>query len=192
MRAGRPKAFDERVALEKAMQLFWLQGYERAALTDLLAAMGISRQSLYDTFGSKRALFIRSIEHYRDTQLAEAVALLAREGSPIANVSALVRFFERLASGERGCLVANAMVEVAPHDAEIAQLLQDTLELLQTSLRLSLERAQAQGELAQGKSPLQLSRAITNAVIGLAVTGKLRPGRTTLRDVYAGTLSMLD
>ena len=194
MRAGRPKSFDEREALESAMQLFWVRGYEGTALADLLGAMGISRQSLYDTFGNKRELFIRVIEHYRDTQLAKALALLQQEGSALENVKTVVRFFERLAADQRhcGCLVANALVEVAPHDGEIAGLLQDTLALLQSSVQRALEQAQQAGELAAGKSPLQLSRALTNAMLGLAVTGKLRLGPALLHDIYAGTLSMLD
>jgi TetR/AcrR family transcriptional repressor of nem operon len=194
MGAGRPKSFDEREALESAMQLFWVRGYEGTALADLLGAMGISRQSLYDTFGNKRELFIRVIEHYRDTQLAKALALLRQEGSPLENVKTVVRFFERLAADQRhcGCLVANALVEVAPHDEEIAGLLQDTLALLQSSVQRALEQAQGAGELAAGKSPLQLSRALTNAMLGLAVTGKLRLGPALLHDIYAGTLSMLD
>ena len=116
MAAGRPKSFDEQVALEGAMEVFWQHGYEGAALPQLLEQMGISRQSLYDTFGSKRELFLRTIEHYRGTQLARALALLEREGSPIENIRALLAFFEELAldSRCRGCLVANALVEVGP------------------------------------------------------------------------------
>lgn len=194
MRMGRPKSFDERAALEAAMNLFWLRGYEGAGLADLTEAMGISRQSLYDTFGNKRELFIRSIHHYRDTQLSQALALLQRDGSRIENVRAVVRFFERLAADGRccGCLVANALVEVAPHDPEIAALLQETLDLLQSSLHRTLKRAQEEGELGAGKPPLQLSRALVNAMLGLAVSGRLPLGRAALRDVYAGTLTMLE
>ena len=194
MRLGRPKSFDEREALEKAMHLFWVQGYEGSAMPELLSEMGISRQSLYDTFGSKRDLFIRAIEHYRDTHLAKALALLGAEGSGVQNVKDVVRFFERLAADERGCgcFVANALVEVAPHDEEIAELLEETLALLRVSVQRTLKRAQREGELAESKSPRQLSRALTNAMIGLAVSGKLQLGRAMLRDIYAGTISMLD
>ena len=76
---------------------------------------------------------IRSIEHYRATQLTQALALLEREGSRIENVKSVVRFFERLATDKRcrGCLVANTLVEMGPHDEEIASLLHETLGLLQ-------------------------------------------------------------
>lgn len=194
MRAGRPKQFDEQEVLDRAMNLFWLRGYGGVGLAELLEVMGISRQSLYDTFGNKRELFIRSIRHYRETQLVQALALLERPGSPLSNVRGVVRFFERLAADAscRGCFVANALVELGPHDEPIAKLLRETLELLQGSIQRSLERAQEIGELPVSKSPQQLSRALTNAMLGMAVTGKLPLGRMALRDIYAGTLSMLD
>ena len=68
----------------------------------------------------------------------------------------------------------------------------ETLELLRQGIENALSQAAARGELAPGKSPQSLSRALTNAMIGLAVTGKLDVGRTELGEICAGTLSMLD
>lgn len=192
--AGRPREFDELEVLDRAMTLFWLRGYEAVGLRELLEHMGISRQSLYDTFGSKRQLFIRSIEHYRTTQLSSALALLEGDGSAIERVREVVRFFEALAMDTtcRGCLVANALVELGPHDEEIAGMLGDILEALRGAIERALVEAQERGELSPAKSPVQLSRAITNALLGMAVSGKLQLENEALRDVYAGTLSMLD
>jgi len=193
MAAGRPKGFDESEVLERAMQLFWSQGYEATGLAQLLDTMQISRQSLYDTFGNKRALFQRAIQHYRATQLTTALALLERPGSPKANVEAVASFFEQIAADQRGrgCLVANALVEVAPHDPELAALLEDTLGLLEAGVRKALEQARELGEIPADRSPRALARALTNALIGMAVTGKLRPGREALEDIRIGTMSML-
>jgi TetR/AcrR family transcriptional repressor of nem operon len=190
----RPKSFDPDEALDRAMDLFWLRGYEGASVSDLLEAMRISRQSLYDTFGSKRDLFIRVVERYRATQLSRALALLDGKPPHLDNVRAVVRFFEGLAGDERcrGCLVANALVELGPHDGEVAGLLGETLAMLEDGLRSSLQQAQAAGELPAGKSPTALSRALTNSILGLAVSGKLPVRREVLRDIHEGTLSILD
>jgi TetR/AcrR family transcriptional repressor of nem operon len=190
---GRAKAFDENEVLELAMQLFWSQGYEETPLPELLRAMGISRQSLYDTFGNKRGLFLRTIEHYRATQLSQALELLGRDGSPRQNVEAVLVFFAELAADVRGrgCLVANALVEVAHRDPELAGLLEETLDLLREGVRAALERARERGEIPADRDPTSLARALTNAMIGMAVTGKLRPGPEVIRDIHAGTLSML-
>jgi TetR/AcrR family transcriptional repressor of nem operon len=192
--AGRPKQFRREAALQLAMEHFWRFGYEASSLPDLLKAMGISRQSLYDTFGNKRALYLRAIEHYRATQLSQALALLARRESPIANVRAVVGFFHALAAdaGCRGCFVANAIVEMGSRDPRLSRLLADTLELLRHGIEGALRKAQARGELGRSKSPRQLSRALTNALIGMAVTGRLEGQRADLQGIYTGTLSMLD
>ncbi len=190
---GRPKGFSESAALEKALDIFWQRGYQAVGLTELLRCMGIARQSLYDTFGNKRQLFIRTIEHYRDTRLAGALALLERDGSPTQNVKDVVRFFERLALDKRarGCLVANALVELGPHDAEIRELLTQTLGLLEKGIVKALRQAQRAGELPAGRSPRAVARALTNALIGMAVTGKLALGKAAVEDIYDGTLTML-
>jgi TetR/AcrR family transcriptional repressor of nem operon len=190
---GRPKGFSEHEALEKALDVFWQRGYHSVGMTELLDGMGIARQSLYDTFGNKRQLFIKTIEHYRSTRLAGALALLDRPGSPTRNVKDLVRFFEQLALDKRarGCLVANSLVEIGPHDTEIRELLAETLGLLEKSVLKALRRAQRAGELPAGRSPRAIARALTNALIGMAVTGKLAQSRSTVEDIYAGTLTML-
>lgn len=191
---GRPKSFSEEAALEKALNLFWQHGYQGIGLTELLSGMGIARQSLYDTFGNKRQLFIKTIEHYRNTRLTEALALLERDGSPRQNVKDVVRFFEHLALDKRarGCLVANSLVEIGPHDPEIRELLAQTLGLLEKSITKELRRAQRLGELPADRSPRAVARALTNALVGMAVTGKLALSRSAVEDIYAGTLAMLD
>jgi TetR/AcrR family transcriptional repressor of nem operon len=188
-----PKRFDETEVLEKAMNAFWLRGYSALGMSELTREMGISRQSLYDTFGSKRELFIRAIEHYRGNHLARALSLLSRGGSDLDNVRAVVGFFADLALDERcrGCLVANALVELGPHDEEIAQLLEETLGLLQSGVLEALERAREKGELSGDVPPRVLAQALTNSMIGMAVTGKLRRGADAIHGAYSGALSLL-
>jgi len=190
---ARTKGFSETDALERALDLFWQHGYQGIGLTELLRGMGIARQSLYDTFGNKRQLFIRAIEHYRNTRLASALALLERDRSPARNVKDVVRFFERLALDKRarGCLVANSLVELGPHDPELRELLAETLGLLEKGLEKALRRAQRLGELPARRSPRATARALTNALIGMAVSGKLALGKTSVQDIYTGTLAML-
>jgi TetR/AcrR family transcriptional repressor of nem operon len=63
----RVKLFDENEVLNKAMNLFWKQGYSATSIQDLVSHLGINRASLYDTYGDKEKLFFRAFEFYRKT-----------------------------------------------------------------------------------------------------------------------------
>ena len=71
MARGPDKQFDPEIALDKAMQLFWAKGYSATGLTELLETMEIGRKSLYDTFGNKRALYIKALDRYSQTTVGK-------------------------------------------------------------------------------------------------------------------------
>jgi AcrR family transcriptional regulator len=73
---GRPRGFDADEALERAMMVFWEQGYEGASLTDLTRAMGITRKSMYAAFGNKEELFRKALERYTEGPAAYAARAL--------------------------------------------------------------------------------------------------------------------
>ena len=67
---ARTKEFNPEKSLDAAVEVFWESGYERASLDALMDKMGVARQSLYDTFGDKRALYLKALERYRDRHQA--------------------------------------------------------------------------------------------------------------------------
>src|SRR5256714_15658440 len=78
---ARPKEFDRDEALQKAMEVFWSRGYEAASINDLVKHMGINRQSLYDTFGDKHALYLQALDRYREVEGRKMFELLEQPGS---------------------------------------------------------------------------------------------------------------
>ena len=62
---ARPREFDVDDALDRAMNVFWAKGYEATSMSDLMAAMDLSKSSLYDTFGSKHELFLSALQRYK-------------------------------------------------------------------------------------------------------------------------------
>ena len=72
---GRPRSFDERDALEKAIRVFRSKGYDGVTIDDLVAGMGVGRPSLYSVFGDKRTIFLRALRAYAETK---ALALRRR------------------------------------------------------------------------------------------------------------------
>ena len=87
---GRPRSFDRDAALERAMEVFWRQGYEATSINDLTAAMGINPPSLYAAFGDKERLFLEAVERYRCGHAAAGDAVLERETTARGAVARLL------------------------------------------------------------------------------------------------------
>ena len=96
MSPGPQKQFDRDEVLERATQLFWERGYEATGMTHLLEHVGIGRQSLYDTFGGKRALFLECLSHYFRGRMGPVMAQLRGPGSPLDNMRQVFKMFEKM------------------------------------------------------------------------------------------------
>lgn len=191
----RTKAFDPDTALDRAIDLFWARGFEAVSVQDLVDHLGISRSSLYQTFGDKQALYLAALDRYRQQGEAEAQMLREAETAPL---DAIRRFFQSIvasagAGGDvRGCLLANAAVERGPTDAETAQRAAAALEGLQATFARILTKAQEAGELSADRDPAALGRYLANAVYGLRATARLNPERAVVQDVVDQTLAALE
>lgn len=71
------KEFEPEQAVEAALELFWRQGYANTSMQDLVDHLGIGRGSIYDTFGSKHALWVRALTKYCDDGNRAILGLLA-------------------------------------------------------------------------------------------------------------------
>src|SRR5258706_6133510 len=87
---ARPKEFDRDVALRRAIPVFWKKGFARTSTEDLVAAMGIGKQSLYDTFGDKRGLFLEALRTYNSEGVASLVKRLAAGASKLAPIEGVL------------------------------------------------------------------------------------------------------
>src|SRR5258707_2271777 len=87
---ARPKDFDRDIAVERAMSVFWSKGYAATSTDDLLQAMKIGRQSMYDTFGDKRRLYVEALERYQLESTAGNIKRLRSSASPLAGIEALL------------------------------------------------------------------------------------------------------
>lgn len=183
--AGRPKGFDPDVVLEKAMDLFWIQGYHNAGLKSLLNHMGIGRQSLYDTYGNKHALFIESLQLYDRIVFGRLREVLDTPGSPLANIDNLLGMWKWLATRDdaRGCLATNTAVEVCRADPEVAQIIRGNFQKLENAIQATLDRAVEAEELSPTTDTRALARFLVNTGHGLIAMGKMGTSPDGLDDV---------
>jgi TetR/AcrR family transcriptional repressor of nem operon len=190
---ARSKAFDEDATLQRATDLFQAKGFEATSIQDLVDHLGISRQSLYDTFGDKQALWLASLERYRQAGRRPFAELL--EG-PLPLRKALGAIFnmalDRLLSPEStACLMAHAALERAAEDPETRVCVGNNLNQLFALFEARLRRAQADGELGPGHEPAALARYLQNAFLGLQVTARSGASRDDLEGIVRVTLSVL-
>jgi AcrR family transcriptional regulator len=182
---GRPRAFDPDEALDRALQVFWRQGYEGASLSDLTEAMGISRTSMYAAFGNKEDLFRKALERYAsgpasytekalEQPTARAVAQHLLEGAILTTTAR---------GGPAGCLsVQGALATGAPgHGAREALIMWRRKG--ENALRERFARARAEGDLPLDADPATLARYVVTLVYGIAVQAATGTPREALRQI---------
>lgn len=186
----RSKAFDPDDALERAMELFWRHGYEGASMKALLSHMGISRQSLYDTFGDKQQLFEQALDRYARNNVSVMLGALERPGAELAD---LRRFFEMLpvwlATPERrACLMVNTMIDRAGDPLSVRATAAHR-ERLERAFVGPLYRA-ARSRRSTTLPPQALAEALAAMVLGIAVASRAGASAESLERMAASAIAM--
>jgi TetR/AcrR family transcriptional regulator, transcriptional repressor for nem operon len=190
---SRTKEFDPDVALRRAMELFWLKGYEATSISDLVEHLGIGRASIYATFGDKHALYMKALDRYIENGTG-FVGLPSQLGPALPAVRELVERYARESAEDKlhqGCFVVNSAVELAPHDEAVARRVETNWDLIETALSSALTRAKAQGELSADADPRALARFLLTVMQGMRVIGKGCEDPARLRDTARLALSVL-
>ena len=191
---ARHKEFDRDEALQKAMEVFWARGYEAASIQDLVERMGINRQSLYDTFGDKHALFLQALDRYHEVETRKLFEQLERPGSV---KKALRHLFTGVIEGSlcgkerRGCLMNNAMSELAGRCEATAAKTCRNMAVIEDAFYRALLRGKKDGELTGVREPRAVARFLYGSFQGLVLMAKATRDRKTLEDVVKVTLSVL-
>lgn len=187
---ARPRAFDESFVVAKATQLFWEQGYRRTTPQNLLEITGLSKSSLYATFGSKQGLFELCLEQYVQSQ----ETLLRKVLSLSSLQEALARYYAGIITmitnkeGPSVCLVASSAIEI-DDDAIISPLVANGRERFETVIAERLVLAQEIGEIEKHRDPKVLARFIYSTNLGLIVLGRAGASAKELQEVSDLALS---
>jgi TetR/AcrR family transcriptional repressor of nem operon len=182
---ARPKEFDPERALLKAMSLFWRLGYENTSIQALMREMGIARQSLYDTFGDKRALYLKALAFYRDRTNEAMQRMLETTPSVKAGFAKLLYGLaaETREQHERGCLLLAANLQRDPRDVVVNDLLRDNQARVEAIFQSALRRAQKKGELSAKEDPAALARFFVVTIQGMRAIARLHSDRKGLEQV---------
>jgi AcrR family transcriptional regulator len=191
MRTGRPRSFCKDEALDRAMTVFWRQGYEGASLSDLTKAMGINSPSLYACFGSKEGLFKAVLERYdqrREIFMTGVLAAPTPEAVAEAYLMGVAAFVSDT-SGRNppGCLMVQGGLSCG--DKDIPQILARHRAEKEAMLRVRFERARKSGDLPKGSDPAALARYLMVMANGLCVQAAAGASEKDLKEVAGIALS---
>ncbi len=182
----RKKTFTIEFALDKAMELFWNRGYQRTSMREIAAHLGLSRSSIYATFGDKHRLFIETLRRYGSTCRVPGLSELRTGGS---GRSGLLKIFELAISGagdsddRPDCLIINSAMELMHTDPEVTEVMKRAFLDMETSFRDAIDRGKSVGEISAGVDTVQAGRSLLALYLGLSVLGRSGAGKPVLRAV---------
>jgi AcrR family transcriptional regulator len=183
---GRPREFDIDRALERAMELFWRQGYEGTSLADLTRELGLTRPSLYAAFESKEGLFLKALDLYEARAGYRQAALTAPTAAAYAR--ALLEGAADLHGDKRnppGCLGVQGALACAPQSDPIRKELIRRRKIGESIILDRLKRAKAEGELPPDADPADLARYLSIVIYGITIQAAGGATRTELRSAAA-------
>jgi TetR/AcrR family transcriptional repressor of nem operon len=191
----KTKQFDETDVLYKAKEVFCQKGYNGTSMDDLVQATGLSRSSIYDTFGDKHGLFLSTLNKYRCDQQGELKTLLEKAESPKKKIRLL---FDHVLNDiltdkqRKGCLLINVTMELTSVDHEVADIANANMEAFEQQFYELVKAGQVKGEISRKFTAKALSRHLYNTLSGLRVTGRNCTDADTFKDIVKIALAILE
>src|SRR5688572_27796992 len=192
--AGRPRIFDEEEILNKAVNLFWANGYEATSTEDLLDGMKINKGSLYHAFGSKKELFSRCLDFFASHSLKAIETKLKEAKSPVEGIR---NFFLELATAnnqahQNGCFMGNSLAELANIDKQLKEKAVANLMAMENLFYEYIEAAKKSKELKTKEDARILARYLITLWNGINITRRMYPKKELLEPLIKMQLAVLN
>ncbi|MBS1562833.1 MAG: TetR/AcrR family transcriptional regulator [Bacteroidetes bacterium] len=191
---ARTKEFDTCEVLDKAINLFGDKGYNGCSMQDIVDGLGLSRSSIYETFGDKRQLFLEALKKYQ----REGMDALEKNVSTASDFrQVLVQMFDSILAEnldgptQKGCFLVNSTVELASHDPEIAAIVRANQQEMENIFYKGIKKGQQSGQITSSLHARSLARFFFSCFSGIRITARSGADRKTLEDIIKVSLSVL-
>lgn len=156
------------------MCAFWAKGYEATTLSDLLAATGLQRGSLYQAFGDKHSLFIQALNRYLTDMRRQENEALEQAETPLQGIKSVLHLLVDMAGDKsgtpKGCMAINSLIEMVPHDTEVQKIMEDHMRRIRSTMEKAVMQAQATGEIAKKRSAEVITALMITFMAGLVAS----------------------
>lgn len=168
---ARRLEFDRVEAVARAVDAFWQMGYEALPALEIAETMGVAKSSLYNTFGSKKNLFVESVDHYADSQRSKVCA-----GSKSENVEVPLRQMLLEAASDnnagKGCLLVNTAAEFGARDGEVRQHVKAGFDGMRDAFATVIRAGQGAGHFNPDVDPYRYAIILLTGIAGLRILAK--------------------
>jgi TetR/AcrR family transcriptional regulator, transcriptional repressor for nem operon len=192
---ARTKSFDQEEVLNKILMMFWQKGYHQTSLQDILRAGGISKQSMYDTYGDKRTLFLKALILYREINTKAIEQRVQEEldrNTPVLEILRGMIYTSETPDGNiKGCLITYSMVEFKEADDEIRTEMNKVLLFIKEKMKILIEKGQKKGEITTKLNSTQISDVLMNARNGFQVGGFYDMPAEIQNDIADSTIDLI-
>jgi AcrR family transcriptional regulator len=192
---GRPRAYEPEVALARAMDVFWRDGFAATSLDTLSAATGMNRPSLYAAFGDKRDIYVKAYERYRERARQRMAEIFGSE-LPLPELlrhvyGIAIDMYVSGEDGPRGCFTVMTATSEAVFDPVIRELAVTGLSEMDRAFARVFKAAQAKGQLPAHADPVMLAQLATATIHTLAVRSRLRVPRKELEAIAQAATELI-
>lgn len=190
----RTKEFDRDDVVHKARELFWQKGYEATSMDELVNTLGISRSSLYATFGDKHQLYCETLNSYCESNAYALAKQSVQATNPLAFIQYIFDIIIEQAKKDKshkGCYVVNSMVEFSNRDETVKAILDANNKTFENMLRGLIQRGQKDGSIGQRQSAKQLAQFLLNTVYGIRISARSNASAKELQDVVKVSMGVL-
>ncbi|OMF64310.1 TetR/AcrR family transcriptional regulator [Paenibacillus sp. FSL R5-0766] len=190
---ARSKEFEVNEVLDKAMKIFWEQGYEKTSMSDLVEHMGIHRRSIYDTFDDKHSLFLQAMDRYRGKV---STTLLAEIKASKTAVEALDKIFDVMISEAEetpsGCLIVNSAVELGARDQEVDNRSLESFNEAERMFEQIIQWGQREGEFSSDHDAEEMAEYLHNISVGIRAMARTSTDKEKLNRIIHVTMKLLE
>src|ERR1700761_1392488 len=171
---ARPREFDREAVLEQARLVFWANGYAGTSTDDLVKAMGIGRQSLYNAFGDKWQLYVEALTDYQQRSTQAHAKRLQAPDSPLQGIRDLMEGLAVEDDAERalGCRGVGSACEFGAEEPQLSALRSKGSAYLHTRLVKRVREGQAAGEIDPSLSATETASYLLMSMTGIQLAAR--------------------
>lgn len=182
---GRPRTYTRDAVIEKAMGIFWQNGYKATSVSDLVRETGLNTASMYKEFGGKDGLFLEALQYYRGHVIGPRYQILVDN----PNMTGVETFLRNVMTGAakteyKGCLMMNHLAQKHLINSDAAIQVGAFCAEIESLVKSALHNAQSDGDIAPDKDPAQLAGFVVFCVHGAVLYGRHDDKKSLIPDFY--------